>query len=909
MLELAPHLEAVLNAGQTIVVPTAQRAAALRLGFAAHQLQQGRRAFRTPDVQSLSGWLRGQSTRQGADSTAQRRLGASEEWLLWRAAVAEAAARLSLPPTGLVDAVRQAAALLFEWRIPPAALRQSGTPEALLLSHSLEAIDARLAQLGATAPWRALQDLAREPPAAAPLFAGFGYLTPARGALLAAWAQRGTVVAEAACTFAAAPGSVVQAPDPATELALVAQWCRARLSAAPTARLLVIVPDLAQRQAEVRRVFDEALDPGYLRADLEAAGTPYAVEGGRPLLSYAPIAAGLSTLQLLGSDVELAQISQWLRGGFWLQPDASRRALLDVWLRSVVPPRLRVTQLLQALRAAPPALLAPADEIAALLVRLQDAFAGGSRAGMGTWSGRFAQVLALCGLHAGAARQRGSHAQQVLLRLDELLQECAALPPALGMFNAAEALTVFTQLLTRTRFEPATGDAPVTVTASLADPVLRYDGIWVSGLHAEAIPERARFDPLIPVSLQRQAGIFTANAAALVGQAQQALQTLCRSSHEFLLSAPAHADDLQLAASPLLAPYAHRLYSPSGSGAGLAGAIRASRQVESLVDERGAPWPDGVPLPAGTRAIELQSRCPFRAYAQLRLGAEPLESPEPGITPRERGRLLHRALELLWQRLGGSSGLAAARAEQAQSRLVSECVAQAASEILRGADTEGGPDGALSAAADATGLLELRRAAIERELGRAGRLINTLCDVEADRAPFRIHELEAAHRLVIAGALINVRIDRVDEFVDGTHAILDYKSGRALTPDWEVARTTHPQLLVYLLAAGVPVSTLAVAHLDPKAVLFKGIGDADSRLPGVKGVTSPAADPLAPANIWSRQLGVWNEQVAQLAGDFVAGLARVDPMDGACDYCHLHAFCRIADLATAQQETATAAVP
>ena len=892
MLELAPDLEAALLTGHTVVVPTAQRAAALRLGFAAQQLRGGRRAFRTPDVQSLSGWLRGQPGAKGADGAPLRRLGASEEWLLWREALGEAAAKLALPAAGLVDAVRQSAALLYEWRIPPAAVRQSGIPEALLLSHSLAAIDARLADLGACAPWRTLDELAREPPRRAPTFAGFTHLTPARRALLAAWSQRGTAVQELGCTFTGSSGRRARAADPAVELAQVARWCRERLAMQPTARLLVIVPELARRQGEVRRVFDAALDPGYPGTAAGGDVAPYAVEGGQPLTGYAPIAEGLSTLRVLAADVELAEVSQWLRAAFWSQPQASRRAALDAWLRTVVPPRLNAGQLLQALRAAPPALLAHADESAALLLRLMEAFAGGSRATLGMWSGRFARVLALCGLHAGAARHRDSRTQQVLQRLDELLQECATLPGALGICNGVEAVAVFAQLLARTRFEPASGDAAVTISASLADPVLRYDGIWVSGLHAGVLPQRARFDPFIPVSLQRQAGVSGADAAALVSHAQQALDILCRSGHEFIVSAPEHAEDLELAASPLLAPYALESLPAAPPVPQLPQLIRASRRLEVFVDESGAAWPVAVPLPAGTRAIELQSRCPFRAYAQLRLGAEPLESPVPGITPRERGRMLHRALELLWQRLRDSSGLAAARAGLVQAQWVSECVAQAGNEILRGTDPDEPQDPSFSPAADATGLLELRRAAIARELGRAARLINTLCDLEASRAPFVVHELETKHRVQSGGALIDVRVDRMDRLEDGTQVILDYKSGRAVTPDWEVERTTHPQLLVYLLAAQAPVSALAVAHLDPKSVVFKGIGDEDFRLPGVKAATGS----------WSRQLQVWNEQVAQLAGNFVRGDARVAPEDKACDYCHLHAFCRIADVTTDDAE-------
>ncbi len=887
MLELAPHLAAALSAGQTLVVPTAQRATALRLGFAARQLAAGHRVFRTADVRSLSGWLRGQSPRR-TDARPLRHLGASEEWLLWREAVAEAAARLSLPAAaGLVDAVRQSATLLYEWCIAPESLLRAGTPEAMLLYESLVAMDARLQDRSAAASWRTLQQLAADPPGRMPLFAGFTSHTPARAALLAAWGQRGSVAPPPAAAFAAAPASFAPAADPGQELMLVARWCGERLRATPGARLLVVVPDLARRRSEVRRVFDTQLDPGYLyRAATAPEAAVYALEGGQALHSYAPIAAGLSTLRLLMQPVELSEASQWLRGGSWPQPDTALRARLDVWLRSVVPPRLNAEQLLRALRSAPPGLLAHADAVAAVIRRALDALGGGPRVPLGEWSARFARVFAIFDLTARAARQRSSHTQQVLQRLDELLQECAGLPPAFGQFDALEALSLFTQLLMRTRFEPATGDAAVVVTASFADPILRYDGIWVSGLHAGTLPEHARYDPFIPAALQREAGIIAADAAALVGQAQRALATLCRSSHEFIVSAPAHADDLELAASPLLAPYtAHRYDGPSHPDGDVAHAIRAARSIERYEDEPGLPWTDGVPLPAGTRAIELQSRCPFRAYAQLRLGADPLEAPVPGITPRERGRMLHRALELLWQGLGGSVALAAARADQSLPDLINAGVAQAAEEILQGADPDGADDAAFSIAADATGLQQLRRAAISRELGRAGRLISALCEVEVARAPFVIQELETAHRVQVAGALINVRIDRVDRLDDGTHAILDYKSGRAVTPDWEVERTTHPQLLVYLLAAGVPVSALAVAHLDPKSVVFKGIGDQDGRLPGIKG-----------GGDWAAQQSAWRQQVAELAGDFVRGQASVDPAQRACDYCHLHAFCRIADV-------------
>ena len=100
--------------------------------------------------------------------------------------------RLGLPwAAGLVDAVRQSATLLFEWRIAPTALAQAATPEATLLHASLAAMDARLGELSAAAPWSALQQLAEQPPQRIPTLVGFASHTPAQRALLSAWAQRG----------------------------------------------------------------------------------------------------------------------------------------------------------------------------------------------------------------------------------------------------------------------------------------------------------------------------------------------------------------------------------------------------------------------------------------------------------------------------------------------------------------------------------------------------------------------------------------------------------------------------------------------------------------------------------------------------------------------------------------------
>lgn len=91
-----------------------------------------------------------------------------------------------------------------------------------------------------------------------------------------------------------------------------------------------------------------------------------------------------------------------------------------------------------------------------------------------------------------------------------------------------------------------------------------------------------------------------------------------------------------------------------------------------------------------------------------------------------------------------------------------------------------------------------------------------------------------------------------------------------------------------------------MAYLDPQKVQLRGIGDVHQRLPGVKGLGE--ADRAAEsAGLWMQQQARWREQVEQLAADFIRGEARVDPVARACDYCHLHAFCRIAERTAASE--------
>jgi len=354
---------------------------------------------------------------------------------------------------------------------------------------------------------------------------------------------------------------------------------------------------------------------------------------------------------------------------------------------------------------------------------------------------------------------------------------------------------------------------------------------------------------------------------------------------ELMLSAPARAEDIELLPSPLLQQWSIVSPATSSSRAPIWLPARLHRPglLTEFQDDVGIAWGAQQPLPSGTRSLELQNQCPFRAYAELRLGSLEPGVSEPGIAPDARGQLLHAALQRLWERLGDSRALAAL-SEQMLEESIATCVEEAA------------------AALDAASESSIARPVLQRECRRTVRLIAKLLEIERRRAAFRVQHTEHATRLRVGGQELRLRIDRLDALESGGVAILDYKSGGRVTPDWYDDRPSHPQLLAYLAAVGEGVVAMATVNVTAREVRFDGIAASGDLLPKVAGVK--AADGSS-QGAWAARVQEWYRVVERLAVAFAAGQAAVDPRPGACDYCRVASVCRVGDdLVAVDEESA-----
>jgi probable DNA repair protein len=857
-------------------------------------LAAGLEVWNSPDVLPWNAWVEREldSARARGDALA-RRLSAPEQWLLWREAVHEACAGLDvLLPDALIEPVRRAIGRLDDYGL---SVSGAATAESSVLLQARAGFRRRCDELTAlgTSSWR--DCAAHLQPSPRLLLAGFPALGPARRRWLEQHGARvardspvdgdpipGTERAIAADARAGADAEAVRVigcDTPLLEAQAAAQWCAAELQRDSRARLLLVVPRLAQQRHLWERALSQRLDFVSLLATGTSAGeSPFAIEGGQALSAYPLVVTALQLIAIASGPAQFKQLSAVLRSPYLPAIERNQCLRLDLWLREHNVGELRsdmLPRLLASVSASLDGAAAAALQTLVAAIQIGDALSPATPA---MWAQAFAQVLARCGWPGGML---GSDEQQVRMRFDELLGDFAAIAAPAGRLQAAEASRLLHDLAQQVAFEPASDDVPVTVTASLDDPIACYDGIWVAGLSADIWPPAAQPDPLLPLMLQRDAGLPEASAGGQLRLALQRMRQWQRRSRHCVWSWPRSEAELPRAASPLLgvAPAAVPGPAPATdlSGAALSGAgfdlqawlVAQAPALQAWRDVNGPAWaPERAPG-GGIKLLELQSLCPFRSFAELRLQARPLPQPRPGIDPRLRGQLLHLALERFWRATGDSATLHG-RSRDTTLALASRCVWSATEQIA--AHVPGGIEPAL----------------LRREAARAERLIGLLIDWELSREAFETQSLEARRPLEVAGVRLSLQLDRVDRLGDGRLAVIDYKSGAAQKFDAFAERPPRPQLPAYATAAGEDVAAVLAVYLGRDSVKLRGLADRPQRIHG-HGIDAVPGGEIA----WRTLQLQWRERLERLMREFLDGHAAVQPQPGACEYCHLQMLCRV----------------
>jgi probable DNA repair protein len=850
-------------AGSTVLTPNTELAAALFDAAERTYQESGREIWPTPRVRDFGGWLReGYVGRQLEDAATPRALSDIEERELWRAVIdSSEAGRDMLDPGGAARAARRARRALHEYGIPLQAVadQASAFEESQVFLGWNHEFSARCRQLDCISG----DELLSLAPSGTERIAWIE--SPAWRPMARRWLQRhGRMLLPPVHPGPAA--SRLNAASPAAELAAMGEWAAANLRADARFRAWICLPDLSRRRAQATDALDAALAPQRFALTEGSAAAPYAVAGGTPLAEFAPVRAALDLLAAGIDATSFESFSALLRAPELQAGNAELAAatLLDVQLRKQGPDEAgAAVWLTVADRIAVARGLAPV----AALQRLHNAFRAldelrGSQP-MSRWVGAW-----ITAFEAGpwSLRHRWSSMEfQAAERFRELLAMLAAADSFFGTQSRRSAQLVLRRATLDTPFQAQTGVPPIWVSGQLIDPWLNYQGLWVSGCTAERWPPPPAPIPLLPIGLQRDFGVIAASAEWQLKFALDLQDRWAARAGQCVFSYAAGEDGRAAAPSPLL-PEAVSLLPAAQPRPHWHALMRTRPALERFTDELAPPLA-GDERARGVATLRSQSRCAFRGFAEWRLKCEQLEIPVPGFNERERGELIHDALEQIWSVLRDSNGLQSIAAD-AKARLLNESITRALAKVCRRRDP--GPRWRL------------------RERGRMQGVLEKWLEIEKLREPFEVEQLEPATEPARhAGLEFRVRIDRVDRLADGSRVLIDYKTGRP-TADWRGERPDNPQLPIYALLR--PEALVAVAYGRVNAAECTFVAETERRA-----VFKPWGQPSTLEGMPSLAalIEVWSGRIAKLAADFAAGHAAVAPTVHACKTCFLHGLCRV----------------
>jgi ATP-dependent helicase/nuclease subunit B len=268
----------------------------------------------------------------------------------------------------------------------------------------------------------------------------------------------------------------------------------------------------------------------------------------------------------------------------------------------------------------------------------------------------------------------------------------------------------------------------------------------------------------------------------------------------------------------------------------------------------------------GTSLLANQAKCPFRAFTAHRLHATSEPKLSTGPDAGERGQILHRIMELLWQQIGSQKALNILSPAEL-SELIEAAIHSALVPYIHNRQ------------------LSFSSLVQDVEICRLRRLITTCLDWDKQRPAFVIESLEKTYTINLAGIDFRVRIDRMDKLASDKKWVIDYKTSLPVVKPWNEDRPEAPQLLLYAL---LDQSINALLFIQLKAGRLTCNGLSEDALP-IKGVSG-----LKKNERWSDHQQQWHQQLTDIAQEFGAGYCPPSPSRAStCEQCDFQNLCRI----------------
>ncbi|OGV51426.1 MAG: hypothetical protein A3F46_05935 [Legionellales bacterium RIFCSPHIGHO2_12_FULL_42_9] len=477
------------------------------------------------------------------------------------------------------------------------------------------------------------------------------------------------------------------------------------------------------------------------------------------------------------------------------------------------------------------------------------------------WITLFQERLAGLGFPGEYALNSSNY--QCYQRLQLLFDEFKQLNLLVATLSSYEALQLVTDLTQTTIFQPEQVTAtPIQVLGLLEAAGCQFDALWVSGMTDDCLPQKTKFNPFIPIGLQKEQGLPYTSPEKEFELAQKTLSRFKEASPTIVFSYPQYSDAQSNGPTPLLTDLPPFLAIELDMD--LAGST--TNQQTAYTEPYRLPLDPTRPHSGSTALLANQAKCPFRAFAAHRLHLKKNQDPSEGPNARERGIIIHRIMEQFWQQVNNQHTLLLLH-EDALADLIDKAIDNAISPYL------------------ARRKYSFPSIVQNVEKKRLKQLVEALLAWERQRPHFSVTKVEERYAFKLATIHFDVRIDRLDTVENNQKWVIDYKTTLPQKSPWQEDRPTEPQILLYALL-DEQINTILFVELKHGQVACKGLSEEDNAIQGIK--------PIQEKESWQALCKQWHQQLDSLAQEFHDGVCVPKPVNTSiCAQCDFPDLCRL----------------
>ena len=503
-----------------------------------------------------------------------------------------------------------------------------------------------------------------------------------------------------------------------------------------------------------------------------------------------------------------------------------------------------------------------------------------------SWVSFFSNLLKDLGWLLDLDKVFSSREIQCLSLWNECLNELASLDMIVGELPRHQIIQELKEITSKKIFQVKTKEHPIQVLSFFESTGIPFDNLWVLGCHSDCIPAQPNPNPFIPINLQKTLNLPHSNSKQELYYSERALNRLIDSSQNIIFSYPEWEQDNNKQITPLL-----RCFSKDKIEFNYTNTYRVRDFIKPL--DQVELWEDKstiIPSPkelemftingvrSGYKVLQNQAACSFKAFAAHRLQANDFELSDIDYDSRERGILIHKVLQLFWEKHKTQSAL---QNLKSSNNLTTE-LKKKISEAMQQTNIR----------------INNQYYFVAMEQSRILSLLLNWMEQELLRPKFEVKHIEKNTPINIGNLKVNLRVDRVDISPEGKNILIDYKTGLTNTNSWFKDRIQDPQLPLYTVKSSP--TAIAFAKISKGNLKWKSLCDPskDNPFTDKSSVKIPLKieEEIGWPN-WDNLLNFWEIKLSELADSFMEGEIITNPIknDETCQNCTYGMLCRIGE--------------